>query len=82
MILCWFWLEVIMGIKEDIEDLKHQIKRSISSRNTEQTANLLKMSFEFCEKIKDNMANANEGELKNLTELMMDFRDFLNVEMN
>lgn len=70
-----------MSIKEDVEDLKGQIRKSIESNDRQQMALLLKQAFALYEKVKLSLQEGTDEQerLKN-AEIMKEFREFLAAE--
>jgi hypothetical protein len=71
-----------MGIYEDVEDLKVQIKRGIASNNKDEIAELLKQAFSLCEKIKDLLKTADQEQKQSLNKMMQDLKAFLAREVS
>lgn len=69
-----------MGIREDAEDLKMQIKKSIDVNNKAQVLGLLKQAFSLCETLKGTLQTCSEGERKDLKAVLQDLRDFVGDE--
>jgi hypothetical protein len=70
-----------MGIYEDIEDLKVQIKRGIATNNKQEISELLKQAFSLCEKIKDLLVDADQEQKIELNKSMQDLKAFLAHEV-
>ncbi len=71
-----------MGIYEDVEDLKVQIKRGIATNNKEEIAELLKQAFSLCEKIKELLKTADQDQKQSLNKMMQDLKAFLAHEVS
>jgi hypothetical protein len=69
-----------MGVLQDIEDLKGQIRKSIDQGSKERIAALLQQSFALCETIKEAVKTAGEKEKQELSQAMAGFREFLATE--
>ncbi len=69
-----------MGVYEDVEDLKSQIKRSVETNNKKEVAELLKLAFSLCVNVKELLKTADTEEKKKLNAIMQDFRKFLSEE--
>src|SRR3989339_2191412 len=69
-----------MGIYEDIDDLKIQVRKGIDSNDKKQVGELLRQAFALCENIKELIKTSDEDERKNLSNAMQDFRFFLESE--
>ena len=69
-----------MSIGDDVEDLKDQIRKSISSIDKQQIARLMQQAFTLCETLKGELQGANPERKKELSLIMGDFREFLASE--
>ena len=69
-----------MGFREEVEDLKGQIRKSVAVNDKEQVGELLKQAFTLCETIRDVLQTSNEVEKKAMTGIMGDFKLFLAEE--
>ena len=71
-----------MGVYEDVEDLKVQIKRSIASNNKQEIGELLKQAFSLCDKIKEMLKTADHEQKVELNKRMQDLKAFLAHEVS
>jgi len=71
-----------MGIYEDVEDLKVQVKRGIATNNKEEIAALLRQAFSLCEKIKELLKTADQEQKQSLNKTMKDLKAFLAQEIS
>lgn len=69
-----------MGVHEDVEDLKFQIKKSIDVNNKAQVLGLLKQAFSLCDTLKGTLQTCTEEERRDLKAVLQDLRDFVASE--
>jgi alanyl-tRNA synthetase len=69
-----------MSVREDIKDLKMQIRRSIDTGNKALLGDLIKQAVIFCEKIKETLKEADAETRAELSKEMADLKTFLSSE--
>ncbi len=69
-----------MGVKEEVEALKLQIKKGIDLNDQQLLSTLLKQAFDLCEHVKQELEEGGVEKKKELGPLMQDFKEFLAKE--
>lgn len=69
-----------MGIREDVELIKDQIRASVDSSNAQALSRLIMQAFTLCKKLKEMLEEAGPLEKKQLAEMMTSLRDFIGSE--